>query len=230
MVAPLGEGQVEVEGIVGSQVFVSPEADFAVLRLDVPGQLRPVVTIGALAGLRVGETVRIIGRYEQHERYGQRLRADQALPQQPESRLGIERYMATLAGLGPELARRIVVELGVQSLTALEEETFRVAQIKGVGKKRAQRALADARARREERAVMVFLQGLGISAAYASRIRKQWGQAAITKVRENPYALAREVSGIGFHIADRIAAAMGVEPLSPLRLVAGVRTQNASAA
>jgi S1-C subfamily serine protease len=71
MVAPLGEGQVEVEGIVGSQVFVSPEADFAVLRLDVPGQLRPVVTIGALAGLRVGETVRIIGRYEQHERYGQ---------------------------------------------------------------------------------------------------------------------------------------------------------------
>ncbi len=223
MVAPLGEGQVEVEGIVGSQVFVSPEADFAVLRLDVPGQLRPVVTIGALAGLRVGETVRIIGRYEQHERYGQRLRADQALPQQPESRIGIERYLATLAGLGPELARRIVLELGVHALTALEEETFRVAQIKGVGKKRAQRALVDARARRDERAVMVFLQGLGISAAYASRIRKQWGQAAITKVRENPYALAREVSGIGFHIADRIAAAMGVEPLSPLRLVAGIR-------
>jgi len=220
---PLGEGQVEVEGIVGSQVFVSPDADFAVLRLDVMGQLRPVVVVGALAGLRVGETVRIIGRYEQHERYGQRLRADQALPQQPQSRLGIERYLATLAGLGPELARRIVVELGVRALTALEEETFRVSQIKGVGKKRAARALIDARARREEREVMIFLQGLGISAAYASRIRKQWGQAAITKVRENPYALAREVSGIGFHIADRIAAAMGVEPLSPLRCVAGVR-------
>ena len=223
MAFALTEGQVQVEGIVGSLVFVSPDADFAVIRLDVPGQIRPVVTIGALAGLRVGETVKIIGRYEQHERYGQRLRAEQALPQLPESRLGIERYMATLAGIGPELARRIVQELGTKALTALEEETFRVAQVKGVGKKRAQRALADARARHEERAVMVFLQGLGISAAYASRIRKQWGQAAITKVRENPYALARDVAGIGFQIADRIAKAMGVEPLSPLRLLAGVR-------
>ena len=216
-VAPLAEGQVAVEGIVSQQVFVSPDADFAVLRLDVAGQLRPVVVVGALAGLRVGETVRIIGRNEQHERYGQRLRADQALPQVPVSRLGVERYLATLTGLGPELARRIVAELGQTALTALEEQTFRVSQIKGVGKKRAQRALLDARARREEREVMIFLQGLGISAAYASRIRKQWGQAAITKVRENPYALAREVSGIGFHIADRIATAMGVEPLSPLR-------------
>ncbi len=223
MAFALLEGQVQVEGIVGSLVFVSPDADFAVIRLDVPGQIRPVVTVGALAGLRVGETVKIIGRYEQHERYGQRLRAEQALPQLPESRLGIERYMATLAGIGPELARRIVLELGTNALTALEEETFRVAQVKGVGKKRAQRALADARARHEERAVMVFLQGLGISAAYASRIRKQWGQAAITKVRENPYALARDVAGIGFQIADRIAKAMGVEPLSPLRLLAGVR-------
>ena len=220
---PLLDGQVQVDGIVSSQVFVSPEADFAVLRLDVAGQIRPVVAVGALAGLRIGETVRIIGRYEQHDRYGQRLRADQALPQTPESRLGVERYLSTLAGLGPELARRIVAELGPRALIALEEETFRVAQIKGVGKKRAQRALIDARARREEREVMIFLQGLGISAAYAARIRKQWGQTAITKVRENPYALAREVTGIGFHIADRIAAAMGVEPLSPLRCVAGGR-------
>lgn len=220
---PLLDGQVQVEGIVSSQVFVSPEADFAVLRLDVQGLVRPVVAVGALGGLRIGETVRIIGRYEQHERYGQRLRADQALPLAPESRRGVERYLSTLAGLGPELARRIVAELGERALTALEEETFRVAQIKGIGKKRAQRALIDARARREEREVMIFLQGLGISAAYAARIRKQWGQSAITKVRENPYALAREVSGIGFHIADRIAAAMGVEPLSPLRCVAGVR-------
>ena len=99
-VAPLAEGQVAVEGIVSQQVFVSPDADFAVLRLDVAGQLRPVVVVGALAGLRVGETVRIIGRNEQHERYGQRLRADQALPQVPVSRLGVERYLATLTGLG----------------------------------------------------------------------------------------------------------------------------------
>jgi exodeoxyribonuclease V alpha subunit len=92
-----------------------------------------------------------------------------------------------------------------------------------VGKRRAQRALADAQARREEREVMVFLQGLGISVAYAARIRKRYGNAAIVKVKEDPYALGRDVSGIGFQIADRIARAVGIAPDSPRRIEAALR-------
>ncbi len=42
------------------------------------------------------------------------------------------------------LSRRIVEKFGLSALHVLESETFRVAQIKGVGKRRAQRALADA--------------------------------------------------------------------------------------
>ena len=69
---------------------------------------------------------------------------------------------------------------------------------------------------------MVFLQGLGVSLAYAARIRKAYGDEAVAKVRDNPYRLARDVPGIGFIVADRIAQGMGVGRDSPLRIQAGV--------
>lgn len=220
-------GQVQIEGIVTSRLFASPDSDFAVVRLEPPSPQPAVVAVGALLGVHLGETVRLFGRYEQHARFGERFVADQVLPVVPETVRGVERYLATLDGLGPELARRIISTLGEtlgpQALKILEEQTFRISQIKGIGKKRAARALADALRRQDERQVMVFLQGLGISATYAAKIRKTWGQAAIARLRENPYALCREVRGIGFHVADQIAQALGLQKHALARCVAGVR-------
>jgi exodeoxyribonuclease V alpha subunit len=215
----------ELEGIVGRQVFASPDGEFSVLRLEVPGQDLPVTIVGALSHLGEGETARVTGTWEVHPQYGRRFRAQQAVPILPKTQLGVERYLSTLAGLGPETARRLVAELGVGAIEILENETWRVEQIKGVkglGKRRIRRAAADAKVRAQEREVMVFLQGQGISAAYAARIRKVYGEAAMLRVRENPYRLAKDVPGIGFQIADRIARNMGVDPRAPMRIEAGI--------
>lgn len=217
-----GPDQVEVVGVVQRIVFASPDGEFSVIRLEAEGEPLPVSVIGALDHLSEGETVQVLGQWEKHPQYGRRLRAAQAVPRVPQTEVGIERYLTTLKGLGPESARRLVAAFGLKTLEVLEKETWRAAQTKGVGKRRAQRAAADAIARREEREVMVFLQGNGISAAYATRIRRAYGSAAMTRVRENPYRLARDVPGIGFQIADRIAQNMGIDRLSPLRIEAGL--------
>lgn len=225
---------VRIDGAVRRVIYSAPDGEFSVLEVDVhdeagvsarpAGIVRaPVTVVGALAGLQLGETLRVVGRWEHHSQHGRQLRAELTLPIGPQTLHGIERYLTTLSGLGPELAHRIVSRFGLDSLTMLENETYRIAGIKGVGKRRAQRAFADARARREEREVMIFLQGLGISAAYASRIRKVYGAAAVRRVKEDPYGLARDVSGIGFAIADRIARALGIALTSPLRVEAALR-------
>ena len=225
---------VRIDGSVRRVIYSAPDGEFSVLEVDVHDEagaaarpsaiVRPPVTVvGALAGMQLGETLRVVGRWEHHSQHGRQLRAELTLPIGPQTLYGIERYLTTLSGLGPELAHRIVTRFGLDSLTVLENETYRIAGIKGVGKRRAQRAFADARARREEREVMIFLQGLGISAAYASRIRKVYGAAAVRRVKEDPYGLARDVSGIGFAIADRIARALGIALTSPLRVEAALR-------
>ena len=69
---------------------------------------------------------------------------------------------------------------------------------------------------------MVFLQGHGVSSAYAVRIFRQYGKDSIAKVKENPYCLADDVFGIGFRMADRIAQTLGYMNNDLRRCKAGV--------
>lgn len=228
-IAAPASAEVVVEGIVQNQVFVSKAQDFAVLRVEPDDLAYPtrapmdlVVVVGALAHARVGETWQFRGAWEKHPQYGNRLRVSYAVPVTPDTLVGIERYLTTLQGLGPVFAKRLVEVFGLEAITVLAQEPWRVSTLKGLGQRRAQQASADARVRQEERELMVVLQGHGVSAAYASRIRRVLGPSALAQIRDNPYRLAQEVRGIGFAWADRLAQEMGIAADAPVRRQAAV--------
>jgi exodeoxyribonuclease V alpha subunit len=211
-----------LEGNVIRVVFRAPDGAFAVLRLAVEGREAPVAVVGPLGDATPGERLRLEGAWERHPSHGEQFRAERAVVEVPRTDEGVGRYLDGLPGIGPELAHRLVAAFGTSAVEVVEKEPWRAAQVKGMGKRRAERAGRAAAARRQEREVMIFLQGLGVSLAYATRIRKTYGEQAIAKVRENPYRLARDVPGIGFFIADRIARGMNIDPRSPLRVEAGL--------
>jgi exodeoxyribonuclease V alpha subunit len=143
----------------------------------------------------------------------------------PETLNGIRRYLGAglIKGIGPEFAGRIVERFGIHTLEILDAQPARIREVPGIGPSRAeaiQKAWASHRSLRE---VMVFLQGYGVSPAFAARIYKRYGAAAIARVRENPYRLAFDVWGIGFLSADRLATALGIARDSDVRVEAGVR-------
>jgi exodeoxyribonuclease V alpha subunit len=207
----------EVEGLVRRVVYRAADSGFAVVRIEVEGRAALLTAVGVLGELREGEHVQLTGRREKHDAHGEQLRVSRAVAAPPRSEAGVRRYLESLPGLGAALAERLVGQLGTAAIEVLENEPWRAAQVRGVGKVRAERAGRAALDRKREREVMVFLQGLGVSSAYAARIRKTYGDAAITRVRENPYRLARDVDGIGFQVADRIARGMGVLADAPER-------------
>lgn len=211
-----------LEGSVLRVVFTAPDGSFAVLRLAVAGREEPVSVVGPLAESTAGELLKLEGTWERHPTHGDQFRATRAVVEIPRTEGGVARYLEALKGIGPMLAERLVAAFGTEAIEVVEKEPWRAAQVKGVGKRRAERAARDALARRQEREVMVFLQGLGVSLAYAARIRKAYGDEAVARVRDNPYRLARDVPGIGFIVADRIAQGMGIGRDSPLRIQAGV--------
>ena len=211
-----------LEGSVLRVVFTAPDGSFAVLRLQVTGRDEPVSVVGPLADSTAGELLKLEGTWERHPTHGEQFRASRAVVEIPRTEGGVARYLEALKGIGPMLAERLVAAFGTEAIEVVEKEPWRAAQVKGVGKRRAARAADDAKARRQEREVMVFLQGLGVSLAYAARIRKAYGDQAVARVRDNPYRLARDVPGIGFIVADRIAQGMGIGRDSPLRIQAGV--------
>jgi exodeoxyribonuclease V alpha subunit len=211
-----------LEGAVLRVVFAAADGAFAVVRLDVEGRPQPVTVIGPLSETTIGEQLRLEGAWEKHPVHGEQFRATRAVVEVPRSEGGVRRYLEGLSGIGPELAKRLVAAFGVDAVEVIEKEPWRAAQIKGVGKQRAGRVSLEAASRRQQREVMIFLQGLGVSLAYATRIHKSYGDQAIARVRENPYRLARDVPGIGFQIADRIARGMGYALESAERVQAGL--------
>ncbi len=130
---------------------------------------------------------------------------------------GIRRYLGSglIKGIGPALAERLVRHFGEDTLHVIAEEPERLQEVEGIGPQRAEAIRRGVKQQQAIQQVMVFLQGHGISAAYAARIYRVYGDDAVAKVRTNPYRLAAEIPGIGFKTADNIARSVGIEKDAP---------------
>ena len=109
-----------------------------------------------------------------------------------------------------------------RTLEIIDKESSRLQEVDGIGPARREMIKESWREQKAIRDIMVFLQSHEVGTACALRIYKQYGDRAITVVRENPYRLCYEVWGIGFKTADRIALSLGVPPHSQNRARAGI--------
>ena len=217
-------GQEQLQGEVERLVYSSGESGFTICRLRVPGRDDLVTVVGPMPGIQPGERLLARGRWVDHPRHGYQFQADSYRSLLPAGANAIRRYLASglVRGIGPVLAGRLVDRFGEETLQIIQDQPERLTEAPGVGPRRVasiERAWAE---QREIRNVMLFLQGYGVSAAYATRIYRTYGQDAVRIVRENPYRLAQDVRGIGFVTADRIAREMGIDEHSSFRAQAAL--------
>ena len=216
-----------VRGTVERIVYSNDETHYTVARLmpdDTSLFAEPVTIVGSFASLVEGEAVLVEGRWTNHKKFGRQFAVERYSTLAPPTLVGMERYLSSrlIKGVGPEFARRIVRKFGEQTLDVIDETPERLLEVEGIGRGRLKGIVGSWREHRAVRDVMVFLQGAGISAAYASRVYRVFGAGAIDAIKANPYRLAEEVKGIGFKTADRIAGNMGFPHDSPERVRAGV--------
>ena len=180
--------------------------------------------VGEGLSLREGEEASFTGRWVDDARFGRQFRATTFTPLLPETMGGIRRFLVSgmVKGIGEATADKLIGAFGDRVLEVLENEPGAVARIKGIGQKRARSIAASLKKHRGYRDLLVFLQAHGIGPAMAMRIHKRYKGRALTLVREDPYRLALEVTGIGFLSADRLALSMGLDHESPARAQAGI--------
>lgn len=215
--------KIAVQGTVHKITYHHPDTNYTVLRLDVenaPG----VTVVGAVYPVSEGEEIKVFGFWKTHPRYGQQFQADHWEKVDPATLEGIEKYLGSgmIKGIGPTYARRLVDAFGLETLRILSQEPHRVLEVEGIGAARARGIMQAWEAQRGMQDIMVFLQGHGIGAALALKIYRFYGLDTIRRVKDNPYALARDIYGVGFVLADRIAARLGISGDFSLRVQAGV--------
>ncbi len=214
----------ELRGVVERVTYHNQETGFSVLRVRVRGKGAPVTVVGSAPAVAPGEHLEAAGEWVIDPRHGQQLRAQVLRLASPTSALGIETYLSSGAvrGVGPQLAGRLVREFGARVFKVIEREPERLEEVEGIGPKRRARLEAAWREQRVVHEIMLFLHEHGLGTARAFRIYKTYGENAIATVQRDPYALARDIRGIGFKTADALALRLGLDPHSDERARAGV--------
>jgi len=142
----------------------------------------------------------------------------------PRTVVGIKKYLGSglVKGIGVKFADRIVEKFGEKTFEVIDQFSGKLRDVEGIGPERARRIREAWVQQKAVRDIMIFLQGHGIGSAHAAKIYKHYGDRAIAVVRENPYRLAKDITGIGFKTADGIASKLGIAADSVHRLKAGV--------
>jgi exodeoxyribonuclease V alpha subunit len=214
----------ELRGQIERITFSNEENGYTIAKLKVYGQSNLVTIVGTLLSPTPGESVKLKGEWTNHPKYGEQFKIISYQTLVPATSHGIQKYLGSglIRGIGPVMAKRIVRRFGKTTLDVIENEPDCLQRVSGIGQKRIEMIKAAWTEQKEIREVMLFLQGHGVSATYATKIFKQYGNNAISVVTENPYRLATDIFGIGFVTADRIAEKLGFEKNSNVRAQAGI--------
>ena len=221
-----------IECTVESVTFRNDENGWSVLRVK-SGRDR-FSAVGVMPFATVGETLRLTGEWVEHPEYGRQIRVASCETVTPTSKKGIEKYLASgfIKGIGPATAKLIVKHFGTEALEILENEPERLEEIAGIGPKRVAMIAKSYREQLDMRMTMMFLRQYDISPTLSIKIYRRYGQATQDILRQNPYRMVDDMSGVGFKTADAIALSLGIAPDAPERLKCGIRyvLSNAAAA
>ena len=208
-----------LSGLVERVTFHNEETGFCILKVKVQGRKEPVAVLGSLPSVAPGEWITAQGTWEKDRDHGIQLKAHTLKTQPPTSLEGIEKYLGSgmIKGIGPVYATKLVKRFGDKVFDIIENQSKRLQEVEGIGRERRQR-IKDAWAEQKVvRDIMLFLHAHGLGTNRAVRIYKSYGVEAIELIRADPYRLARDIHGIGFHSADSVAEKLGLQADSLLR-------------
>lgn len=217
----------EVSGIVESITFYNKENGYCVFTIAGTGndEYDELTCVGTVPSIAQGESISLKGRMVNHSTYGMQLNVESYEKTAPKTEKAMELYLASgvLKGIGPKTSAKIVKKFGIKTMDIIENEPERLAELRGIT---LEKAIAIGQTFREQaqlRALIMFLGQYGITPTYAIKVYQKYKDKAIDVISRNPYSLADDIIGIGFKIADGIAAKIGIAPDSAFRIKAGIR-------
>ncbi|MDD6021200.1 MAG: ATP-dependent RecD-like DNA helicase [Oscillospiraceae bacterium] len=211
----------ELRGTVEDVVFSNAETGFTVIDMCVDDKL--ITAVGMLPNVSVGETIRVIGRWDRHPSFGRQLRIIKCEREMPKSVSDMLKYLSSgaIKGIGPKMAAKIIEAFGDAAFSVIENEPDRLAGIKGISENKAVEISREFKKQFAIREVMIYLEKFGMTSNECVKVFKAFGPRAVDVITENPYILCNDIIGISFKRADEIAGNMPSPSACEYRLGAG---------
>jgi len=217
-------GTGSLEGVLERITFYNEENGFLIGKLRGNDKSAEVAVVGKAPKVQCGETLLLIGSWTNHPKHGRQFSFVKFESKLPASAYGIRKYLASglIHGIGKTYANKIVDHFGADTLRIISEESSRLHEVEGIGKKRVKSIKQAWEEQKAIREVMMFLQTYGVTDALCLRLVRKYGNEAKTVLENDPYRIIRDVKGIGFKTADKIALNLGLSNNGPERIEAGI--------
>ncbi|MCP4626074.1 MAG: ATP-dependent RecD-like DNA helicase [bacterium] len=211
---------ITLEGHLERITYFNKDTHYTVARFKRANPATVLTVVGYMTGVGIGETIKIKGAWSAHPRYGQQFKIQSFEVTLPAAVEGIRKYLASgvVKGIGSSMAARMTKLFGADTLEIIEKRPERLMEVEGIGETKAAMIQEAWQAHHSLRTLMQFLQEMGIQTSYCAKIYQAFGPDAVDLIREDPYALAENIPGAGFLIADTVARKLGVEIEDPERV------------
>ena len=214
---------MELQGIVSKIIYKNEDNQYVVFAVETDDGDDETMT-GYLSGLEEGMYIKVSGEYKDNRQYGMQFVVGEYEVTMPDDIYSMERYLGSgaIKGVGAIMAKRIVKKFGKDTFKIIEVEPERLAEIKGISERKAREIGLMFIEKQEMREALMFLSKYGISSNLAVKIYTEYGGRLYGIVKENPYKIAEDISGVGFKTADAIAMRGGIGLLSEFRIRAAL--------
>jgi len=213
---------ITIKGILERLTYQNQDNHYTVAKLRIAKINDPVTIVGHLAGVFEGESLEISGKWITHPKYGDQFKAESFIVVLPATVSGIRKYLGSgiIKGIGKSLADKIVDHFKEQTLDIIENEPEKLTHIHGIGQGKKNLIEQTWNKHHAVRRVMQFLQENDVGVYHAAAILQIYGSQTLDILQQNPYAIAKDLPGIGFTLADTIAMKTGVKKDDENRLQA----------
>ena len=209
-----------LEGHLERITYFNKDTHYTVARFKRANPATVLTVVGYMTGVGIGESIKIKGVWAAHPRYGQQFKIRSFEVTLPAAVDGIRKYLASgvIKGIGTSMAARMTKLFGANTLEIIEKSPERLLEVEGIGESKVAMIREAWQEHHTLRRLMQFLQEMGVQTSYCAKIYKAYGPDAVDLIREDPYALAEDIPGAGFLIADTVARKLGVEIENPERV------------
>ena len=211
-----------VKGFVEGIVYKSEDTGYVVAKINSDN--KTITAVGTVPFINEGQQLKLTGEWKMHKQFGKQFSIQKCEEIIPDTIDGIEKYLSSgvIRGIGPITAKKIISHFGKDSLDIMDNDINRLKEIEGIGEKKFSIICESYLEQHDLKDIIIFFQGHGISHGQCLKIYKRFGPDAKEIVKNNPYILCREIKGIGFNTADRLASLIGVDKESEERVKSGI--------
>lgn len=179
---------------------------------------------GTIYEPEVGSDYIVYGEWIEDEKYGTSFKVirSESCMMRP-SKDGIISFLSSgfVKGIGVKKANRIYSKFGDKTYEVIEKDPLKLTEIKGITAKTALSIQKSYLENSEFRRLREFLPP-DVSDGKVRTLYCKYKGRAIATLKDNPYLLIKDIEGVGFKTADRIAKSLGITAADSRRVNAGI--------